>query len=44
MKQKGDNTMEQPRKGTASPRYHDAFKASAIRMITKQKQNPKEVA
>ena len=46
MEQKGGNTMEQQKnkKGTASPRYDDAFKAGAIRMVTEQKRNPKEVA
>ena len=46
MEQKGDNTMEQQKnkKGTASPRYDDVFKAGAIRIVTEQKRNPKEVA
>ena len=35
---------EKKRKGTAPPRYDEAFKAGAIRMVTEQGRQPVEVA
>ena len=32
------------KKGTPPPRYDEAFKAGAVRMVTQQRQKPKEVA
>ena len=38
--------MEQKRtkKGTPPPRYDDSFKAGAVRLVTEQGRQPKEVA
>ena len=38
--------MEQKKvkKGTAPPRYDDAFKAGAVRLVTEQRRAPTEVA
>ena len=38
--------MEQKvsKKGTPPPRYDEAFKAGAVRMVTEQGRDPKEVA
>lgn len=35
---------EKRKKGTACPRYNDAFKAGAVRMVTEQGREPKAVA
>ena len=32
------------KKGTPPPRYDEAFKAGAVRMVTEQRREPKEVA
>ena len=39
-------TMESKlkKKGTPPPRYDEAFKAGAVRMVTEQRREPKEVA
>lgn len=36
--------VEKKRKGAPPPRYDDAFKGGAIRMVTERKQSPREVA
>ena len=36
--------VEKKRKGMAPPRYDEAFKTGAIRLVTEQKGRPKEVA
>ena len=46
MERKGAKTTEEKtkKKGTPPPRYDEAFKAGAIRMVTEQGLEPKEVA
>ena len=46
MERKGAKTMEEKtkKKGTPPPRYDEAFRAGAIRMVTEQGREPKEVA
>jgi transposase len=36
--------IEKKRKGMPPPRYDEAFKAGAIRLVTEQKRSPSEVA
>jgi len=36
--------VEKKRKGVPPPRYDEAFKAGAIRIVTEQKRRPKDVA
>ncbi|WP_301067437.1 transposase [uncultured Duncaniella sp.] len=38
------NMEQKKKKGTAPPRYDDAFKAGAIRMVTEQGRQPVQVA
>ncbi len=45
MERKGDKNMSQKeRKHTAPPRYDEAFKAGAVRMVTEQGRPSREVA
>ena len=46
LERKGAKTMEQKKgkKGTAPPRYDEAFKAGAVRLVTEQGRQPTEVA
>lgn len=44
MERKGEKDMETKRKKGAPPRYDDAFKAGAIRMVTEQGRPSTEVA
>jgi len=46
LERKGAKTMEQKKikKGTPPPRYDDAFKVGAVRLVTEQGRQPTEVA
>jgi len=46
LERKGAKTMEQKKtkKGTPPPRYEEAFKAGAVRLVTEQGRQPTEVA
>ena len=46
MERKGAKTMEEKtkKKGTPPPRFDEAFRAGAVRMVTEQGREPKEVA
>ena len=44
MERKGAIEMETKKKGTPPPRYDEAFKAGAVRMVTEQGRQPTEVA